>query len=169
MSLTTEQVAGLVSEIKTELEKEREALSTGLEHARRAGELLLKVREEYEYGTWEEWLREHFDMSERTAQDYIRLAKHWSDIEAALKESAQPLADLSFGQALRLISKKPDGTHRPAPNKADVREVILTALARHGLNIDVDTFLKLLAELGIKAGSIRPPKNTEPIPPTTGE
>ena len=98
MSLTADQVAGIVGEIKTELAKERESLTAGLEHARRAGELLLKAKGQHGYGTWEDWLDENFELSERSAEDYIRLAKHWPDIQAALKNDSQAFAGLSFAQ-----------------------------------------------------------------------
>src|SRR5688572_32359582 len=59
--------------------KAREAL----EHARRAGELLLQAKAAVGHGQWLPWLKTHCSsFSERTSQGYMRLAKHWDEIQA---------------------------------------------------------------------------------------
>jgi hypothetical protein len=40
------------------------------------GELLLKCRELLEHGEWMDWLRNHFDLSQRTAQNYCEAAEY---------------------------------------------------------------------------------------------
>lgn len=62
----------LVPLIKTEL---AEADQAGLEHYRRAGEMLLEAKEQVTYGSWSGWLSKNFELSRMTAQRYMRLAR----------------------------------------------------------------------------------------------
>lgn len=49
---------------------------SAIEHARKAGTLLLEARERCERGKWESWLRENCsDISTTTAQAYMRVAR----------------------------------------------------------------------------------------------
>jgi hypothetical protein len=48
--------------------------TAGLEHYRRAGEMLLEAREQVEDGTWRGWVARNFHLSRRSAQRYMQLA-----------------------------------------------------------------------------------------------
>lgn len=61
----------LVPLIKNEIERGDAA---GLEHYRRAGEMLIEAKEQVEYGDWLSWLERNFHLSRTTAQTYMRLA-----------------------------------------------------------------------------------------------
>jgi hypothetical protein len=50
-------------------------MTAGLEHYRRAGEMLLEAKEQMPYGSWQRWLKQHFALSQYTAQNYMRLAR----------------------------------------------------------------------------------------------
>lgn len=52
-----------------------------------AGELLIEAKGQLQHGQWLPWLRENCDISERTAQLYMRLAKHRKEIEATAKSA----------------------------------------------------------------------------------
>jgi hypothetical protein len=41
-----------------------------------AGKLLLEIKSELNHGEWLPWLREHFDLSERTARNYMTVAEY---------------------------------------------------------------------------------------------
>jgi hypothetical protein len=63
----------LVPLIQDELEAGNKA---GLEHYRRAGEMLLEAREQVVSRQWTAWLSKNFDLSPRTAGRYMVLARH---------------------------------------------------------------------------------------------
>jgi hypothetical protein len=60
----------LVPLILDELERGRAA---GLEHYRRAGEMLLEAKEQIAHGEWGPWLKRNFALSHTTATTYMRL------------------------------------------------------------------------------------------------
>ena len=61
----------LVPLIKDELESGDRA---GLEHYRKAGEMLIEAKEQMPYGNWGRWLSKNFTLSQTTAKRYMRLA-----------------------------------------------------------------------------------------------
>jgi hypothetical protein len=62
----------LVPLIKDELGAADEA---GLEHYRRAGEMLVEAKEQVSHGSWSRWLTKNFELSQHTARRYMRLAR----------------------------------------------------------------------------------------------
>jgi hypothetical protein len=62
----------LIPLIQGELQQGNNA---GQEHYRRAGEMLIEAKEQVAYGGWGRWLTKNFDLSIRTAQDYMRWAR----------------------------------------------------------------------------------------------
>lgn len=77
------------------------ALSTMLERARRAGELLLQAKAQVGHGGWQPWLAEHFNGSYRTAATYMQVARGWDEIQAKSAGSAH----LSLDGALKLLAE----------------------------------------------------------------
>jgi len=71
------------------------AFRTSVDHAIRAGELLLEAKTIVGHGHWLDWLAANFPASLRTAQDYMYLAKH--------PEDARRVAHLGIGQALKAL------------------------------------------------------------------
>lgn len=80
----------------------QESFRSGTEHARRAGRALIKAKAQVAHGGWSRWLADNFDGSERTAQLYMRLARHWTllddenrnDVaEMALRDAAKHFAE----------------------------------------------------------------------------
>ena len=61
----------LVPLIKEELEAGDAA---GIEHYRRAGEMLIEAKEQVTHGEWQSWVERNFHLSHRTAQKYMQLA-----------------------------------------------------------------------------------------------
>ena len=104
-------LVSLVAEINSAHDAVCAALSAGLVHARRAGELLLRAKAELEHGDWLPWLTVHCPaIRERTAQGYMRVAREWSALEA----KAPRVADLPLRQALALLADTRDSTSRDA-------------------------------------------------------
>jgi hypothetical protein len=62
----------LVPLIQSELQQGNNA---GHEHYRRAGEMLIEAKDQVGHGGWTRWLAKNFDLSQRTAQDYMRWAR----------------------------------------------------------------------------------------------
>lgn len=81
--------------------KAREAL----EHARRAGELLIEAKAVVEHGQWLPWLATNVPFSERTAQGYMRLASRWPELEA----KSATVADLPLRAALKALAEPDEG------------------------------------------------------------
>lgn len=60
------------------------------------GERLIEAKEQLEHGEWLPWLAEQVDFSERTARNFMRLAREWTN--------RQTLADLGASKALTLLA-----------------------------------------------------------------
>jgi len=98
---TADALIALADDINREHERARACVAQGLEHAKRAGELLQQAKATLPHGDWLTWLREHCEVSERTAQGYMRLARCWPQLEA----NPQRVADLSLREALTTLAK----------------------------------------------------------------
>ncbi|MCA9124826.1 MAG: DUF3102 domain-containing protein [Planctomycetaceae bacterium] len=82
------------------------AMRSSLEYARAAGSLLIEAKKQVRFGEWSEWLSSNTPISNRTAQAYQRIARHWPKIAA----NAQSSADLSIEGALSLIANPKPAT-----------------------------------------------------------
>ena len=81
----------LADRINAEHEACRSAMQKGLEHTLEAGRLLLEAKKGLPHGEWLPWLKENCsDIGERTAQNYMRLAREYPKLEPA---KAQRVAD----------------------------------------------------------------------------
>jgi hypothetical protein len=102
-------LAELAEHIRAAHGSVRNALRSAVERAMATGDLLIEVksRPELKHGQWTPWLREHCEMSERTARLYMRLAKNRKVIEAC-----EDAANLTLNAAARLL----------APPKEDEKE-----------------------------------------------
>jgi hypothetical protein len=80
----------------------QEHAGAAIEHARKAGELLLHAKESAAHGAWLIWLSANVPgISARTAQGYMRLARHC----LADPTKAQRVAHLSLRAALAALSE----------------------------------------------------------------
>ena len=87
----------LAQAIKDEHSAVKDAASQAVARAQAAGRLLLTAKKQVAHGEWLPWLRDHCDMSKRTAQNYMRLARLGP-------EDAQRVAHLPLSAALRTVS-----------------------------------------------------------------
>lgn len=116
----------LADEINAEHRACDEALRAGLNHAVRAGELLIKAKAQVKHGEWGTWIRDNFEGSARSAQAYMKVAREVPNLEGA---KAQRVALLSFRNVLKEISpSKPDGAPyatlvRPTGREGEVEVV----------------------------------------------
>ena len=86
------------------IQKELEAgAAAGLEHYRRAGEMLLEAREQCKHGEWTAWVERNFRLSQKTAQNYMKLAGFSKTKRAA------------FSTLSSATEPHRDPSHRPTP------------------------------------------------------
>lgn len=103
-------VTDLAAEIRQKHALAIETANRAVQYAREAGELLLQAKATIAHGAWGEWLKENCDLSERTAQGYMRLARELPKLDAA---KAQRVADLPLRQALKELSKPVSKARKP--------------------------------------------------------
>ena len=97
--VSTEQ---LVSSIRDEHAQFCESFGKAIGHALEAGRLLLKAKSAIGHGRWLAWLAQNCDLPPRTAQGYMRLAKHPA---MHLEGDPQRVADLSVRAATAHLAK----------------------------------------------------------------
>lgn len=73
-----------------------EAKRAGGEAILTIGRCLIEAKEKLHHGEWLPWLNERVEFSERTARNFMRLAREWSNRQA--------LADLGAAKALTLLA-----------------------------------------------------------------
>lgn len=114
---TATNLVNLAEQINREHEAAGVAAQKAVEHAIRAGRLLIEAKTHVEHGGWGAWLQEHFQGSARTAQGYMRIASRLPELES----KTQRVAFLPLREALALLAEpKP----APAPNHpADVKKL----------------------------------------------
>ncbi len=78
------------------------SVSDAVTYAITAGRLLLEAKAGVRRGEWLPWLERNCEMSERTAQVYMRMSKKTS----TLAENPQRVADLTMRGALALLAKR---------------------------------------------------------------
>jgi hypothetical protein len=91
--------AELAVEINAEHRHVETALRAGLEHARRAGELLLKAKQQCRHGEWLPWLKTNVKFSGRTARAFMSIASRWDELA-----NWQDLANLTYTDAIKLLT-----------------------------------------------------------------
>ena len=107
----TEPLPALASEINAAALSAGSAAKDAVQHALRAGRLLIEAKDQLPHGQWEPWLAEHCQVSPRMARAYMRLAKMLPSLE-----NGNDVAVLSLRQALQTIALPP-----PAPASERVR------------------------------------------------
>lgn len=77
----------------------------GIEHYRRAGEMLLEAKAQVQHGEWMQWVQRNFSLSRTTAATYMKLAERMK-LHASVK--FETLSE----------AREPDrGTHQPTWHK----------------------------------------------------
>lgn len=138
--------------IKAEHKEVGAALRKSLEHAKRAGELLARAKEQIDANPeykWGGWVQKQCEIHERTANNYIRIHRHWAKIEQAVK--GDDIASLTVRAALALI-KKSSESEGDGARKAKKGPLTMSALKEllNRLRIDADPLkiAVLLKEVG---------------------
>ena len=104
----------LADQINAEHEACHSAMQKGLRHALEAGRLLLEAKKGLPHGEWLPWIEGNCpDIGQRTSQNYMRLASEMPKLEPA---KAQRVADLSYRDAIRVISQDTSSIAASEPN-----------------------------------------------------
>lgn len=96
------RLAVLAHEINSAHTEARQYARKSLERAIAAGDGLIEAKVQLKHGEWLPWLRGKCEIPERTAQLYMRLAKHKDE----LLRKSDNLADLTVQAALALLTEK---------------------------------------------------------------
>lgn len=103
-ALTSNDLPQLATRINSEHRWCERNIRNGLGHAKVAGELLLKAKEQLPHGAWLPWLKDNVTFSEWTARRYMALAEGWETLTA--KSGTVPDL-LTINEALRLLTEPP--------------------------------------------------------------
>src|SRR5687768_15110039 len=97
-SLALIDAATIADQINAAHEAALTAARSAIEHAKRAGELLIAAKDTVPHGHWLPWLAQHCPaLSIRSAQAYMRLAREWPRLADA---DTQRVAHLPLRDAL---------------------------------------------------------------------
>jgi hypothetical protein len=111
---------GLAKRIDAEHRECERSLKAGLEHALKAGQLLLEAKGAIGHGGWIAWLKKNCQVSDRLAQKYMRVARELPKLDAA---NTPRVADLSFREALRLTAQNASViTKSPEEDRQEILE-----------------------------------------------
>jgi Protein of unknown function (DUF3102) len=103
----------LAREINTEHGHVEKHKHSTIQHAIRCGELLLEMKQRVGHGNWLAWVEEHFEASERTARNYMEIAK--SAAVADLKD------DTTMRSALRALASPSQSKRAPKLESVDAQ------------------------------------------------
>lgn len=101
--MSTLTVSDMAAAIKAEHLAARAAGETFIEHAIKAGHLLIDAKAKFPHGQWLPWLEANCDISERMSQHYMRLARNIPKLTAS---KAKSISDLTLTKALEHLGHK---------------------------------------------------------------
>ena len=101
MSDNLPALADLARQINAEHEACHAAMRASVEHAVRAGVLLIEAKAGLPHGEWAGWIDAHCEFSDRTARAYMRLAKELPKLD---EEKRQHVAEMPLREALVSIA-----------------------------------------------------------------
>ncbi len=100
--LSTKDLQTLAMEINQADKLAQEHKESAISYAVKCGGALASAKSLVEHGKWLDWLKSNCALSERTAQNYMKLAHEYPLVE---NSNTQRVADLSIREALKLLSQ----------------------------------------------------------------
>jgi hypothetical protein len=137
-----ERLNTLATRINVEHRRCEVAFRSGVEHALRAGELLIEAKDGVPHGSWDAWIADNFEGSLRTAQVYMRIARARKQFE---DPKTQRVADLNLREAIKELS-----TPRPKPLEEDAPDSDKPALDTPPLRLSGTVAIEFVGD-GIEA------------------
>lgn len=144
----TEEVEAALDELAGAINEAHEAaqgaIRDSLLHAKVAGERLIeakeRVKEAVGHGHWGTWLKENCDVSERTAQYYMQIAR---DFAKLTESNPQAIAEMTMEAAIdRLAEARRASNQSSPPGKDGFHNETQIARARRLLGEHVGGFLQ---------------------------
>jgi hypothetical protein len=114
-SISTLSDADLIKSINDKMRSMLHSYRSSVGHAIEVGELLKEAKTRVGHGNFEPWLKEHCNLSFRTARRYMKLAESREQIEAQFKSAT--LADLTLSGAQRLLTDNSGSSGSAATKK----------------------------------------------------
>jgi hypothetical protein len=115
----------LAKTIKEKISFMLTSFKSSVTHAMDVGDLLIEAKKRVGHGNWEEWLKDHCQLSFSTARRYIRLANKRTKIEAQLTAKSVKLTDLNAQALLTDQSGGGNGGNKNASDKYDAAQAKL--------------------------------------------
>lgn len=116
----------LAHRINESVEGVANAATSMVAHALEAGSLLNQAKARVAHGDWETWLAANCTVAPRTAQAYMRLAKH---IPSLPQEKRNAVADMPLREVIRAISTSPDKPPRYPSIRVDKKDDVERTVA----------------------------------------
>ena len=114
-------MAELVQQIRAEHAAAGTAIRKGIEHARRAGELLLKAKAQCRHGGWHPWVTKNLpDLGIRQVQRYMRVASKWTELNAPDPNASGTTHLPSIDGALAVLSGTAQEVPEPEPDAPEL-------------------------------------------------
>ncbi|MHC4063598.1 MAG: DUF3102 domain-containing protein [Planctomycetota bacterium] len=118
-AIEAKNLTDLAEQINESHRQCEETAKSAVEHAMRAGELLIEAKGQCKSGTWTEWVRANCDFALRTAQLYMRVAR---EIPQLPEPEAQRVAHLPIRAVTQQLNKEHRRRLRQAKREAIERE-----------------------------------------------
>jgi hypothetical protein len=100
--ISNEQPLTLLAQNINDHHREVQAVFEGMvRHAEAAGRNLIQAKDQVRYGSWEDWVTEHTDVSPRTARNYMLLTRRLAKLD---DEERQRVAVLPLRLALQELA-----------------------------------------------------------------
>lgn len=96
----TDRLNQIAAAVNTEHTLFEQAMRESLAHAVQAGSLLTEAKQLVKHGDWGKWIADHCEFSERSAQNYMRIAARFPELA-----KAQHVADLTYREAVGLLAE----------------------------------------------------------------
>jgi|SRR6516164_11399716 hypothetical protein len=148
-------LSALAERINTYHKQVEDAGRNIIANAIRAGLALIDAKKEVGHGNFLPWLKKNCKVSERRAQDYMKLATHRQVVEAEMKSA--PAADLSLKWALGLL-KVPTSSDVGALGKySKAQEALLKKLSALAPEDIEDAAQRTIAQLQEAVAAVKKP------------
>jgi hypothetical protein len=122
-------LADLENEVFEEMARARRVGWAAMQHACRAGEMLIEIKSRLKHGQWEDWMALNWgDRDPTTLRLYMRVAEHWGWLSRAKRE-CDPDLPMSLSEARRLL-KRGLGDQMDETEVANARHVARVAKIR---------------------------------------
>jgi hypothetical protein len=138
------ELSNISAEINREHALAQQNANIAIEHGKRAGELLLQVKESLPHGSFGAWLSENVAVSDRQAQRYMRHAKGLpvlrsmkSDTVSVLEYNPESIAKIVADTVAKQLESEREKMRLEIENEIKNKE--LSELAK-GINADYESF-----------------------------